>query len=325
MRMMKNKISVGIWTYGMCTERYVSEGYKPFLDFNGRITKTGNLKSIGGIEINYPNDVNEENWKERFGIIQKNGLEVSAVNVELVCEPRWQTGSFTSPNIEMRNLAIQSTKGAMDMANLLGCDTVNLWLGLDGFDYVFESDYASSWKFLVEGIRACALHRNDVKLGLEYKISEPKMKCYVNSAGKALAVALATGCANVGVTLDFGHSLNANENPAESAAMLLSENRLVHVHINDNYGIADDDMPAGTVHWPQFIEFISWLDRMNYDRWVSVDIYPYRDDAQVANQLTIDFVRFSEEIAEKMEMKFYDQSEPKGMAIYRLMNAIKNR
>lgn len=322
--MKKNKISVGIWAYGMCTERYVSEGYKPFMDFNERIIRIGKLKDLSGIEINYPNDVNEGNYKERMEVMHKSGLAVSALNVELVCEPRWQTGSFSSANIEMRTLAIKSTKGAMDMAKAIGCDTVNLWLGLDGFDYVFESDYAQSWKFLVEGIRECGNYRDDVKLGIEYKLSEPNMKCYVNSAGKALALAMATGCSNVGVTLDFGHSLNANENPAESAAMLLAENRLVHVHINDNYGVSDDDMPAGTVHWPQFIEFIYWLDKMGYDRWVSIDIYPYRDDAQIANQLTIDFVRFSEDIAAKLDVKFYDKSEPKGMSIYRLMNAIKN-
>lgn len=322
--MIKNKISVGIWAYGMCTERYVGEGYKPFMDFNERIIKAGKLKDLAGIEINYPNDINENNYKERMHIIQKAGLIVSAVNVELVCESRWQTGSFSSPQNEMRELAIKSTKGAMDIAAMIGSDTVNLWLGLDGFDYVFESDYAKSWKLLVEGIKECGLYRSDVKLGIEYKISEPNMKCYVNSAGKALAVAMATGCPNVGVTLDFGHSLNANENPAESAAMLMAENKLVHVHINDNYGVSDDDMPVGTVHWPQYIEFIYWLDKMGYDRWVSIDIYPYRDEAQTANQLTIDFTRYSEEIAGRIDVKFYNKTEPKGNAIYRLMNAIRN-
>lgn len=322
--MKKNKLSVGIWTYGMCTERYVSDGYKPFLSFDERIDRVKELNGNSGIEVNYPNDLNEGNYKERFQMIKNIGLVVSVINVELVCEPKWKNGSFSSFDPKMRELAIDRTKKAMDIAKACGCDTLNLWLGLDGFDYVLEADYARSWENMIEGIRECAEYRHDVKIGIEYKLSEPNMKCYVNSAGKALALSMATGCPNVGVTLDFGHSINANENPAESAAMLLSQKRLFHVHINDNYGISDDDMPAGTVHWPQFVEFIYWLNRMEYKNWISVDIYPYRDEAQKANQLSIDCVRYFEEICDDMKVKFFDGTEPKGMSISRLMDAFQN-
>ncbi|NLX69754.1 MAG: sugar phosphate isomerase/epimerase [Clostridiales bacterium] len=321
--MKSNKLSVGIWTYGMCTERYVSSGYKPFLTFKDRIEKLKELKECSGVEINYPNDINEDNYNEILDIIHKAGLVVSVINVELVCEPQWKHGSFSSFDDRMRELAISRTKKAMDIAAICGSDTVNLWLGLDGFDYILEADYTRAWRNLVEGIRECARYREDIKLALEYKLSEPNMKCYINSAGKALALSLLTECSNVGVTLDFGHAINANENPAESAAMLMAENRLFHVHVNDNYGVADDDMPAGTVHWPQFIEFIYWLNKMGYDKWISVDIYPYRDDAQHANQLTIDFLRYAEKLIQKLDVKFYDGTEPKGMSISRLMEAIK--
>ena len=322
--MKRNKLSVGIWAYGMCTERYVSSGYKPFLNFEERIERIKQLKENCGIEINYPNDVNEENYRERLELIHGAGLRVSVINVELVCEPQWKHGSFSSFDEKMRELAISRTKKAMDMAAICGCDTVNLWLGLDGFDYAFEADYVKAWTNLVNGIRECAQYRQDVKLSIEYKLSEPNMRCYVNSAGKALALSLQTGCPNVGVTLDFGHSINANENPAESAAILMAANRLFHVHVNDNYGITDDDMPAGTVHWPQFIEFIYWLNNTGYDGWISVDIYPYRDEAQHASQLTIDFVRFAEDVVQKLDVKFYDGTEAKGMSISRLLEAIKN-
>lgn len=323
--MKRNKLSVGVWTYGMCSERYVSNGYKPFLNFEERIKNIKELRENCGIELNYPNDLNEENYKERLEKIKEAGLRISVINVELVCETQWKYGSFSSFDSEMRELAISRTKKAMDIAAACGCDTINLWLGLDGFDYVLEADYMKDWTNMVSGIRECAQYRTDIRLAVEYKLSEPNMKCYINSAGKALALSLLTGCTNVGVTLDFGHAINANENPAESAVMLMAENRLFHVHVNDNYGIADDDMPAGTVHWPQFIEFIYWLNKMGYDKWLSVDIYPYRDEAQHANQLTIDFIRYSEDIAANLEVKFFDGSEPKGMSISRMIEAFKSK
>ena len=81
----------------------------------------------------------------------------------------------------------------MDVAAELGISTVNLWLGQDGFDYVFQDDYEAAWNNLVDGLRKAASHRSDINLGVEYKTSEPQMACYVNSGGKALALAQATG------------------------------------------------------------------------------------------------------------------------------------
>src|SRR5690606_3034293 len=104
-----------------------------------------------------------ENYKERLELIQNAGLTVSVLNVELVCEPQWKNGSFSSFDPKMRELAISRTKKAMDMAALCGCDTVNLWLGLDGFDYAFEADYVSGWTNLINGIRECAQYRPEIK------------------------------------------------------------------------------------------------------------------------------------------------------------------
>lgn len=301
--MKRNKLATGIWTYGMGTERYVSDGYKDFLDFNQRVKKIGELNDISGIEINYPNDIDESNYSTRIETIKQAGLEVVALNVELVCDAYWQTGSFSSPNKSVREHSISLTKSAIDMAAKINCSVINLWLGQDGFDYPLEADYQKAWRNLVDALKECAQHNPDIKLAIEYKLSEPKMKCYVNSAGKALALALATGEDNVGVTLDVGHAFNANESPSEAAAILMTEKRLFHIHINDNYGVTDDDMPAGMVHWPVFFEFFYWLDHLNYDGGISIDIYPYRDHASEANQLTIDFVRFAEDVAQKIELR----------------------
>ena len=190
----------------------------------------------------------------------------------------------------------------MDVAADMGIDVVNLWLGQDGFDYVFEADYAADWGRLIQALRVCAEYRPDVRLALEYKVSEPRMKCYLGNAGTALSVCLMTGYPNVGVTLDIGHSFNAGENPAAVVALLALHNRLFHVHINDNYGVVDDDMPAGSVHWPQWFEFVHWLNKVNYDGWISVDIYPYRDDPQDACAASVAFFRLAESVAGKMRV-----------------------
>lgn len=283
-------LGVGIWTFGMGSERYVSDGYKPYLTVEERIARIGQLEGVSGLEVTFPNDVDEESLGSFSDLMNENELTLCGLGVELVCDREWATGSFTSPDAEVRQKSIALTQRAMDLAAKMDVKTVSLWLGQDGFDYAFQKDYVQAWQWLIEGLQEAAAYRPGVNLALEYKTSEPQMACYVNSGGKALALAQATGSENVGVNLDLGHALNARENPAEIAAVLLSAGRLFHIHINDNYAWADDDMPVGTVHFTQYLEFFYWLHKLNYDGWVSLDLYPYREDPMEACRTSIDFV-----------------------------------
>ncbi|MDX9863652.1 MAG: sugar phosphate isomerase/epimerase family protein [Anaerolineaceae bacterium] len=283
-------LGIGAWAFGMGSERYVSDGYKPFIPLEERMRRIAAIEGLDAVEICYPNDVTLDNIDEIRQMLDEHGLKVSGLGVELVCDREWMNGSFTSTDPARREKSVQLTCEAMDVAAALGVDTVSLWLGQDGFDYAFQADYVEAWDNLVEGLRTAASYREDINLGIEYKTSEPQMACYVNSGGKALALALATGRDNVGITLDIGHALNARENPAEIAAILLSSKRLFHLHLNDNYSWSDDDMPIGTVHFMQFLELFYWMEKLGYDGWMSLDLYPYREDPAEACETSVHFV-----------------------------------
>ena len=285
------KISVGVWSYGSCSDRYVGKGYKPYISFIDRVNEISKLEDVQGIEVTFPGDVNKDNIEIVKALLKEKNLSIPSMGVELVCDGEWKTGSFTSPDIARRQKSIQLTKDAMDVASELNISVVSLWLGQDGFDYVFQNDYKAAWNNLIEGLRECADYNPKIKLGLEYKNSEPKMSCMVNSGGKALALSQAVGRKNVGITLDVGHAFNAGENPAEIASILISEERLFHLHLNDNYRIADDDMPVGSVHWPQYLELFYWLKKLKYEGWYSLDLYPYRDNPTAACRASITFIK----------------------------------
>ena len=284
-------LGIGAWAFGMGSERYVSDGYKPFIPLTERVKRIAAIDGLDAVEICYPNDVTFDNIDEIKKMLDELGLKVSGLGVELVCDKEWASGSFTSPDPARREKSVQLTREAMDVAAALGVDTVSVWLGQDGFDYAFQADYVEAWNNLVDGLRKAASHRDDINLGIEYKTSEPQMACYVNSGGKALALALAIGKDNVGITLDIGHAFNARENPAEIAAILISSKRLFHLHLNDNYSWADDDMPIGTVHFMQFLELFYWLEKLGYEGWMSLDLYPYREDPSEACQTSVHFVK----------------------------------
>ncbi len=308
---MNNQFSVGVWNYGMGTDRYVGDGYKPYMPFEERVCAIAGLEGVTGIEVTYPNDVSEKNWAKIKALLDQCGLRIVCTGVELVCDKEWKTGSLSSMDPTVRKRSAELVKSAMDFAQMAGIPTVNLWLGQDGFDYVFQNNYAKSYGFLVDTLTQCAEYNPDINLALEYKTSEPRMSCMLKNAGMALAVCYATGAKNVGVTLDVGHSFNAGENPAETASILLAENRLFHIHLNDNYRIADDDMPVGSVHWPQYFEFFYWMEKLGYTGWYSLDQYPYRDLPHTACQASITFMQGALDfVRNKLPQDFVTGTDP---------------
>ncbi|MEV0385866.1 hypothetical protein [Nonomuraea sp. NPDC050643] len=55
------------------------------------------------------------------------------------------------------------------------------------------------------------------------------------------------GQPNVGIVMDFGHSLLAGETPAEALQLVHRRGRLVSVELNDNRRGWDDDLPVAAV------------------------------------------------------------------------------
>lgn len=297
------RYSLGLWVFGNTRDRYVGAGYRQrALTIEEKLDRIAGIEGIRGIEVTYPLDINEDDCEVLLTLLKARGLGLAAMGVELVCDAEWQTGSFTSELPAVRQKAISRTKGAMDLAAKLGVEVVSLWLGQDGFDYPFQADYAAAWDRLVDGIGECARYRPEVKLGIEYKKSEPRMSCFTSSAGMTLALCQDIGLPNVGVTLDIGHALNAGESPAQAVALLHRHRRLFHLHLNDNYRNQDDDMPVGTVHWPEYLELLQWLERSGYRGWYSLDLYPYRDDPAEACSASLEFLEGMRAAADRLRI-----------------------
>ena len=49
-----------------------------------------------------------------------------------------------------------------------------------------------------------------------------------------------------------------------------------------NYGDWDDDMMVGSVHILAYLELVYWLKRINYKGWLTLDIFPYRENGVAA-------------------------------------------
>ena len=142
---------------------------------------------------------------------------------------------------------------------------------------------------------------------------------YTSSYPSTMAVILLMleklGRENSGVTIDYGHAHVAGENVAESVALAKEYgNRLLHVHMNDNYGFWDDDMIAGSIHTIPFIEFFYWLKRTGYDGYISTDQYPYREDGRDAVNETVRWMDIFAGLANRIDEKELEEIYATGNA-----------
>ncbi|WP_449462407.1 sugar phosphate isomerase/epimerase [Tardisphaera miroshnichenkoae] len=265
------RISVGLWVFGNMADRFMSGGYRDAVDPVNAISK---IKGVQGIEFNLSPGLESHALVEKAG---EMGLKIAAVGVDLFSSRRWALGALSSQDEAIRMEAVSETQKAMDLAADLGA-VVNVWAGQDGYDYPFQMDYPRAWSNMVDSIRRIADHNPKVKVSIEYKPREPRAREIPANMGEALLMAEEVQRDNVGITIDVGHSLMVGEGLALAASLAMKHGKLFHLHLNDNLGSGDDDLDFGAVHVVDFLEMLSWLEKLGYDGWYSFDLFPYRED-----------------------------------------------
>jgi len=249
------------------------------------------IAELSGIELIHPAHVTFENLAEIRAALEAHGLDCASVAASISSRWEYQGGSLTADDPAVRRRAIETVKTGMDLAAALGAGRINLWLGRDGFDYAFQVDYDQGWGRIVEALREICAYRPEIRIGIEYKPCEPRKRLLVSTAAKAVALKRDVGAPNLGVLLDTGHALVAQENLAESVAFLARHEALVHVHFNDNYRVADDDLIVGTVNFLETMEMLYWLERVGYEGWLSFDPHTALEDPVRAVEEGCKFVR----------------------------------
>jgi len=264
------------------------------------INSAASVKGLEGIELIHPAHVRIDNLEEIKAALEGAGLQVASVAASISSAPQYRGGSLTSDDPATRRAAIKTVKTAMDLSAELGTERINLWLGRDGFDYPFQIDYDQAWGRIVEAVKEIAAHRRDIKIGIEYKIKEPRKWLLASTASKAVLLAIESEQPNVGVLLDTGHAFWAYENLAEVVSLLARSGRLVHVHFNDNTRLWDDDMIVGSLHFLEIMEMLYWLDRVGYKGWLSFDPHPTLEDPSRGIEVGLQYVKGMLDVMERI-------------------------
>jgi len=234
------------------------------------------IEGKDGVELIYPYEASDAAEVKR--LLDKYTLGVAAVNVNVKAEPEFVNGGLTSPDPAVRARAVQFIKDSKDFAEAVGADKVTCCPLGDGFEFSFQYDYAAAWRRLVETFGEAGDYKNHIPLHIEYKPSETRGRCFLDNAAKTLCLLNDIRPVNMGVTLDFGHSIYGGEHPAEALSLITQSPYRLYVHINDNDGKWDWDYFCGTKHFLEYVEFLYYLRRCGYDDYLTSDTSPTRWD-----------------------------------------------
>jgi xylose isomerase len=281
--MAEKKYAIILGNLGNTCDRFCSTGYKDNPGTAEMLEAAASIEGLTGVELVGTWDIRADNVREMAGWLDGLGLECASIIPDHFSQAIWWKGAFTSREASVRRKAVEVTLEACEFASILGCDLINIWNGQDGYDYPLQADYDTERTWLAEGLRECTQAYPGMRFALEYKPKEPRTHSYLARMADTLLVCQEVGTANVGVTIDVGHSLVGYEDVAEAVVLAKrAGNRLFHMHFNDNFRAWDDDMIVGSVHTVEYIELLYWLDRTGYEGWLSMDQYPYREDGRDA-------------------------------------------
>ena len=238
------------------------------------IDRAAKARGLSAVDLNFPQQVEGSSLPDLRQRLADRNLGLNGFAMRYGGDPAFKSGAFTNADPAVRARAIDLTRRGVDAVRGAGGDMLTLWLGQDGVDHPFQADYARLWEWEVDGIRQVAEHDPQCLISIEYKPNEPRSISLLSDVWSTLLAIADAGAANLGVTLDFAHVLQADESPALAAALVLRKSRLLGVHLNDGYGKRDDGLMVGSVHTVQTLELLREIGRSDFKGPIYFDTFP---------------------------------------------------
>ncbi|MEK9664589.1 MAG: sugar phosphate isomerase/epimerase [Candidatus Nanopelagicales bacterium] len=275
----------GLWHFASYVDRYATDGYAPPVSTLEMIERAGQVGELAAVDVPYPFTAGVTIDEVRDAL-RANNLFVTGVTPEIYLR-RFSKGAFTNPDPGVRAEALEFMNEAAEIVRALDGQYLKIWPGQDGWDYPFQVNHHDLWALAVDGMRDLASANPDLRIAIEYKPREPRVKMTWDSAARSILGIQQIGLDNVGVLLDFGHSLYGGESPADAAQLLIDHGVLYGMDVNDNLRSWDDDLVVGTVHLTEIFEYFYTLRINDWEGVWQLDQFPFREDTVEAARLSI--------------------------------------
>jgi len=211
--------------------------------------------------------------------LQKNNLAIANINafmMNAISDPRqkyWHP-SWIEPDRHYRQIRIDHTKRALTLAKELGAPCITTE---PGGPVEPGQSWSAALKLFVEMIKPVAEHAENEGVLL---LVEPEPDLLIEKAEQFEEFMKHVDSPAIGLNFDIGHFYCVKDEPAPTAHRLKKYIR--HVHLED---IAATRVHHHLIPGEGAIDFKATLkafDDIGYDGWITVELYPYIDDPDVA-------------------------------------------
>ncbi len=312
--MGQQKYGAGIWHFATYVDRYATDGYGPPRKLIEMIDLAGQVDDLSVVDINYPFADPDLSLDAVEAALKRNNLSVIGITPEIYTL-KFAKGAFTNPDPGIRRLANEMCNDAANVVRRFGANYVKLWPGQDGWDYPFQVDHRKLWQMSIDGVAELAGQNPDLNFVIEYKPREPRVHMSYDSVARTLLGIEKMGVPNVGILLDFGHSLYGGESPADAAQLAIDHGRLFGMDVNDNLRSWDDDLIAGSVHPIELFEFFYTLRKNKWEGVWQLDQFPFREDSVAAANSAIGFLKAVERALDKLDFEAMQAAQDRQDAV----------
>lgn len=241
------------------------------------------IDGITDVELNLPEHLDGQNPMAIADKIKDAGLNFSGAAMRF--RHNFEEGEFG--NRKNRQAALDLVKRTIDTVAEMGGSTMTIWLEFDGYDHSFQIDYIRYWDNIITAFQETADYNKDMKISIEFKPWTPRSFSIMPNTGTTLHALDCIDRDNVGMTLDYCHSLMAGENPAMSLALASMKGKLFGIHLNDGHGFADNGHVFGSVSVIRSLEFMYYLKQQKYYGLIYFDTFPIYVDPDTETALNI--------------------------------------
>ena len=221
-------------------------------------------------------------------MLDAEGLKAEFTAPRLWFAPQTIDGGYTNNDPKCRKYAIERTKVAIDINNVIGGSWIVLWLAREG-SYIRESKNPRIEVLQIrDAINAFLAHDPRVVILIEPKPNEPVDSAIIPTIGHAIGLGyLTSDPARVGCLVETAHSILAGLDPSDDMAYALAHKKLKSVHLNDQGGLKfDQDKSFGSYNLRRAFNQVRVLEEYGYGKngeWIGLDVKAMRTQKQAVN------------------------------------------
>jgi fructoselysine 3-epimerase len=228
-----------------------------------RISQAGfdGIDIWGGRPHAYRKDANQAELAQIRQLLSDLNLGVASI---IPAQFRYPV-SLCSKNEVIRQDSVVYIKDNIQNAAALGSPVVSVCPGHS----LFGQSTTAAWDCLRQSLDEICLFAaaNSIRIAIEP--ADRYETDLINNIPDALRIIDQLGHENLGVVLDNGHSHVVGEDPAEAA--VLAQDRLFHVHVDDNNGLRDQHLVPGQGSF-NFVPFLESLVKTDYQGYLCVEL-----------------------------------------------------